>query len=133
VFVSHSGDDAWVAEQIARRIGDCGAFAFLDLKHIAAGDNFKERIHEEISQCDELLALYTPWSVTRAWVAHEIGMAAGMSKRTVCVFYMVDTDDFKAREGGLGPLDGLNIVQLNNIDTYFQAVRKRVALENRVR
>jgi hypothetical protein len=29
VFVSHAGDDVWVAEQIARNIEDCGATAFI--------------------------------------------------------------------------------------------------------
>ena len=61
VFVSHSGDDIWVAEQIARCIEDCGAEAFLDRRDIAAGDNFKQRIQEEIASCDELLAVFTPW------------------------------------------------------------------------
>ncbi|WP_424131999.1 toll/interleukin-1 receptor domain-containing protein [Roseiarcus sp.] len=46
VFVSHSGDDIWVAEQIARLIEDCGADAFLDRRDIAAGDDFRERIRK---------------------------------------------------------------------------------------
>lgn len=83
VFVSHGGDDSWVAGQIARRIEDCGADAFLDTRDIAAGDNFKARIHEEIPKCDELLALFTPWSRRRAWVRHEIGMADVLKKRIV--------------------------------------------------
>jgi hypothetical protein len=57
VFVSHAGDDIWVAEQIARNIEDCGATAFLDRRDIVAGDNFKRRLREEIAKCDELLAL----------------------------------------------------------------------------
>jgi hypothetical protein len=81
VFVSHSGDDIWVAEQIAKRIEDCGASTFLDRRDIAAGDNFKERIRDEIPKCEELLALFTPWSRRRAWVRHEIGLADAFRKR----------------------------------------------------
>jgi hypothetical protein len=126
VFVSHAGDDVWVAEQIARRIEDCGATAFLDRRDIVAGDNFKNRIHDEIPKCDELLALFTPWSRRRAWVRHEIGMADILNKRIVCVFYKVTIADFDPDEDGLGPLDGLNIVDLNDLEAYFKALKKRV-------
>jgi len=125
VFVSHAGDDIWVAEQIAKSIDECGASSFLDRRDIAAGDNFKQRIHEEIAACDELLALFTPWSRRRAWVRHEIGMADFLKKRIVCIFYKVTIADFRDDEDGLGPLDGLNIVDINNLSTYFKALRRR--------
>ncbi len=126
VFVSHAGDDAWVAKQIARCVEDRGASAFLDRRDIVAGDDFKKRIHEEIPKCDELLALFTPWSRRRAWVRHEIGMADILKKRIVCVFYKVSIADFHPDEDGLGPLDGLNIIDLNNLNSYFEALKKRV-------
>lgn len=126
VFVSHGGDDAWVAEQIARFVEDCGASAFLDRRDIIAGDDFKNRIHEEIPKCDELLALFTPWSRRRAWVRHEIGMADILKKRIECVFYKASVADFDPDEDGLGPLDGLNIIDLNNLGANFEALKKRV-------
>jgi TIR domain len=126
VFVSHSGDDLWVAEQIAKCIEDCGATAFLDRRDIAAGDNFKDRIRNEIPRCEELVALFTPWSRKRAWVRHEIGMADALRKRIVCVFYKVTIADFDPQEDGVGPLDGLSVIDLNDLSTYFQALRKRV-------
>jgi hypothetical protein len=125
VFVSHSGDDAWVAEQIARRVEESGAEAFLDRRDIPAGDDFKARIHAEIPKCNELLALFTPWSRRRAWVRHEIGMADMLKKRIVCVFYKVTVADFLADEDGLGPLDGLNNIDINKMETYFTALRRR--------
>jgi hypothetical protein len=126
VFVSHAGDDIWVAEQIARLIEDCGASAFLDRRDIVAGDNFRERIHQEMPNCDELLALFTPWSRKRAWVRHEIGMADALKKRIVCVFYKVDIADFDPLEDGMGPLEQLNVIPLNELNKYFQALRKRI-------
>jgi hypothetical protein len=126
VFVSHSGDDIWVAEQIARLIEDCGATAFLDRRDIAAGDDFRERIREEIAKCDELLALFTPWSRKRAWVRHEIGMADVLRKRVVCVFYKVAITDFDPQEDGMGPLERLNIIGLNDFGKYLQPLRNRV-------
>jgi len=126
VFVSHAGDDIWVAEQIARSIEAFGATAFLDRRDIAVGDNFRRRLYEEIGRCDELLALFTPWSRRRAWVRHEIGMADALKKRIVCVFYKVTIADFQGDENGLGPLDGLNTIEINNLHTYFRALRRRV-------
>lgn len=113
VFVSHASDDLWVAEQVAGAIESCGATTFLDRRDIAAGDKFKERIKEEIPKCNELLALFTPWSRRRTWVRHEIGMADVLGKRIVCVFYKVSVADFDADEDGLGPLDDLNIIDIN--------------------
>jgi hypothetical protein len=126
VFVSHSGDDIWVAEQISRLIEDCGASAFLDRRDIVAGDNFRERIRQEIQNCEELLALFTPWSRKRAWVRHEMGMADALKKRIVCVFYNVAIANFNPQEDGIGPLEQLNIVQLNDLSKYFRALRKRI-------
>ena len=121
VFVSHSGDDVWVAEQIARHIEDAGATTFLDRRDIAAGDDFKAPIRQEIPTCDELLALFTPWSRRRAWVRHEIGMADALGKRIVCVFYKVSTRDFARDEDGLAPLSDLNI----SISTRSMPISKR--------
>lgn len=125
VFVSHGGEDTWVASQIALGIEQAGATAFLDRRDIAAGDNFKRRIHEEIPKCNELLALFTPWSRRRAWVRHEIGMADILKKRIVCIFYKVTVADFLADDDGLGPLDELNNIDINDLPTYFKALRRR--------
>jgi len=126
VFVSHSGDDAWVAAQLARCVEDCGALAFLDRRDIAAGDKFHKRIRDEIRKCDELLALFTPWSRRRAWVRHEIGMADALEKRIVCVFCKVSVADFEPEDDGLASLSELNIIDLNNFGAYLQALKERV-------
>lgn len=126
VFVSHAGDDLWVARQIARCLEEVGVSCFLDRRDIEAGDNFKARIKVEMPKCDELVALFTPWSRNRAWVRHEIGMADQLDKRIVCVFYKVKTKDFAKDADGLGPLDDLNVVDINSLDAYIAAVATRV-------
>lgn len=125
VFISHSGDDIWVARQLSAAVEHVGATTFLDVRDIAHGDNFNSRILEEMPTCEELLALFTPWSRQRPWVRHEIGMAAVLRLRIVCVFYHVTIADFTQAEGGLGPIDGLNMVDINAIDTYLEALSKR--------
>lgn len=84
VFVSHSKQDKWLASQIARRITDCGATTFLDETDIPSGANFKEIINREISGCQELVALFTPWSAQRFWVWAEVGAAWGTGQASCC-------------------------------------------------
>jgi hypothetical protein len=42
------------------------------------------------------------------------------------VFYKVTIADFQSDEDGLGPLDGLNTIELNNLTAYLNALRRRV-------
>ena len=128
VFVSHAGDDNWLAQQIANGIEGCGATAFLDRRDITAGDDFKARIRDEMPRCQELLALFTPWSRTRAWVRHEIGMADALGKRIVCVLYKVSLDDFRRDGDGLGPLEVLNMIDINGLDGYFKSLTMRAGV-----
>jgi hypothetical protein len=110
---------------MARCIEDCGCSTFLDRRDIAAGDDFKRRIREEIPRCEELIALFTPWSRRRAWVRHEIGMADMLEKRIVCVFYKVTNADFASDEDGMGPLSDLNVIDINCSSDYFSALKSR--------
>jgi hypothetical protein len=54
-------------------------------------------------------------------------MADVLRKRIVCVFYKVTIADFQADEDGLGPLDGLNTIEINNLNAYFKALRRRAS------
>lgn len=126
VFISHSGDDIWLACQIAAAVESVGAKTFLDVRDISHGSDFGKRINEEMPTCRELLALFTPWSRNRRWIAHEMGMADALKLRIVPIFYHVKIQDFPAEEGGLGPLNGISIVDINDLDTYLKALRRRV-------
>lgn len=86
IFVSHGSDDSWIAAQIARRVQELGADTFLDETNIPKGANFRQIIHSEIAQSDEVIALFTPWSSKRSWVWIEIGAAWGQGKPIVAVF-----------------------------------------------
>ena len=54
--------------------------------------------------------------------------ADALKLRIVCVFYHVVPGDFGPSEGGLGPIDGLNVVDINSVSTYLKALAKRVKL-----
>jgi hypothetical protein len=75
VFISHAGEDTWIARQIAREIRECGARPFLDQADIHVGADFEEDIREFLDRADELVVLFTPWSLERPYVWAEIGAA----------------------------------------------------------
>ena len=130
IFISHSGDDIWVAEQLAKCLEECGAQTFLDRRDIHVGDDFKAKIRKEIPTCNELVALFTPWSLKRHWVRHEIGMADALDIRIVCIFYHVSLSDFDADEDGRGPLSDLDVIDLNVVGNYISQVKDRVEAKN---
>ena len=57
---------------------------------------------------------------------HEMGMADALNKRIVCIFYKVGVADFQNDEDGLGPVDGMNTIDINNVAQYFAELRERV-------
>ena len=126
VFLSHSKQDKWLASQIARRITDCGATTFLDETDIPSGANFKEIINREISECQELVALFTPWSVQRFWVWAEVGAAWGQGKRVVGVLYGLSIGKLEKIGGSRAVLEDINILDLNDFDRYLDELEKRV-------
>lgn len=127
VFISHSADDTWIAEQIARAAEDAGCSTFLDVKNIPKGADFKEAVRREISQSNELLALFTPWSAKRSWVWIEMGAAWSQGKRVVAIFHRMSVGELRAGDQGAGFLEDINAVELNELSTYLAELRERAA------
>jgi len=133
VFVSHSGEDTWVARQIARGIAASGAQPFLDEADIDVGAEFEEDIREFLEQADELLVLITPWSLRRPYVWAEIGAAWIRRIPIVVVLYGFSASDFQALPNAPVFLKKRDMIHLNEIDQYFDQLGTRVSsgrLEN---
>jgi len=126
VFVSHGSDDSWLAGQIAKEIKEAEAEPFLDETHIPKGANFKKRLHEEIADSSELLALFTPWSMKRSWVWIEIGAAWIREIPIVAVFYGMSVNDLEESGQGKAILEDINILALNEFTTYLKELASRV-------
>jgi TIR domain-containing protein len=119
VFVSHSGEDTWVARQIAREIECLSARPFLDEADIDVGAEFEEDIRQSLDQADELLALFTPWSLQRPYVWAEIGVAWIRQIPIVVVLHGLSITDFQAQPNAPIFLKKRDIIRLNDIDQYF--------------
>lgn len=128
VFVSHSSRDTWVALRIANEIEKCGATAFLDEVHIQKGDDFEEEILKAEESCTELLVLLTPWALKRSYIWLEIGFFRRGRKRIVGVLHGLTPIDLTADQNVGVLLNKLDLVDLNDLDTYFAQLRTRASV-----
>jgi hypothetical protein len=126
VFISHSSIDTWVARQVARYVEALGASTFLDEADIEFGDDFEERILDAARASDELLVLLTPWALRRPYIWLEIGAVWGLGRRIVGVLHGLTPNELVTQEGTPALLKRIDLVELNNIDSYFEQLKRRV-------
>lgn len=126
VFVSHFSRDTWLARQIARHVQAAGAESFLDEADIEAGEDFEARILQTLDSCSELLVLLTPWSIMRPYIWMEIGAAWGQRKRIVGILYGITAQELGAKNGSPALLKRVSLLEINNLDRYFQELGRRV-------
>ncbi len=126
VFVSHSGEDTWVAKQIAREIEGCGAEAFLDETEIDAGADFEEDIRKFLEHAHELVVLLTPWALERPYVWIELGAAWGRRIPIVALLLGITPSELQNRPGVPVLLKKRDLLQLNDIEAYLKQLRMRV-------
>ena len=127
VFISHASTDAWVARQIESKARFCGAETFLDCEHIEHGDDFEEKIIDAAADCTELVVLFTPAARDRKYVWMEIGMFLGARKRIVGILYGVKKEEISSDQFTPVALKRIDSVDLNDIDTYFDELSRRVS------
>lgn len=127
VFISHSSVDTWIARQIARHLEECGAKAFLDEADIEYGDDFEERILAAAKSSTELLVLLTPWAIKRPYIWLEIGAVWGQGKRIVGVLHGLSANELVTQEGTPALLKRIDLVEINNIDSYFEQLSSRIS------
>ena len=100
IFVSHSGQDTWVAKQIAREIETrARATPFLDEAQVDTGADFEEDILNFLERAHELVVLLTPWALERPYVWAEIGAAWGRRIPIVALLLGITPTELQARPG----------------------------------
>lgn len=126
VFISHSGQDTWVARQIAREVAALGASPFLDEASIELGADFETEILASLNQADELVVLLTPWALQRPYVWAELGVAWGRGVPIVALLLGITTAEMQAQPGLPVFLKKRNVIDLNEIDRYLAELRARM-------
>jgi hypothetical protein len=130
VFISHSGQDTWVAKQIAREIEARGAVAFLDEAQVDAGADFEEDILKFLERAHELVVLLTPWALERPYVWAEIGAAWGRRVPIVALLLGITPTELQTRPGIPVLLKKRDLLQLNDIEVYLEQLQARVQRHN---
>jgi len=90
VFISHSAKDKWIAVQLDRMIQERKVTTFRDDRDIEGGAAIAEAIRVQMSECDEMLVLWTPQAINSVWVMQEVGMAFGMELHIVPIRYLTE-------------------------------------------
>lgn len=132
VFISHSGTDTWVAKQIESHLKNAGADTFLDAANIEVGDLFEEKIAAELKTSDELVVLFTPWSLKRRYVWMEIGAAVfSLNLRIIVALHGLTEKEILGDRNMPAKIKSTDIILLNDIDNYFGQLQKRVTLSTK--
>jgi hypothetical protein len=126
VFISHSSKDLWLAQQIEKGIKNCKAKTFLDAADVEAGDTFDEVILKHLKTSNELLVLFTPWSLQRPYIWMEIGAAWAKGLRITGITHSVTIDEIISKTEIPNVIKKSNIIDINSIDKYFAQLKKRV-------
>jgi hypothetical protein len=120
VFLSHATHDKFIAKVLCDKIEELGAATFRDDRDIEGGDAIPAAIQANIRDSDELLVLLTPQSSGREWVLIEIGIAIGVQRRIVPVFYHIDPKDVP------GIIKDNRGFHLNDLGDYLEDLRNRI-------
>lgn len=71
IFISYARDDSKKARLIAKKCSEFGYDAFLDEERISWGENWQERIEEEIQSCDIAIVIISSHSFSSEWARKE--------------------------------------------------------------
>lgn len=125
-FISHSGEDTWIAKKLSLECGKAGAETFLDEAQIAVGANFESDILTALRSANELLVLITPWALSRPYVWLEIGAAWYKGIPIIVLLLGVTASEFQEKANIPVELKKRNLLPLNNVDRYILELTERV-------
>lgn len=126
VFISHAGEDTWIASRIAERCEKLGATTFLDEKQIAIGADFEADILAALKTSQEFLLLATPWSLKREYVWLELGGAWRGELYIVALLLGVTATQIQSKTRVPSILKKRNLIALNAVDRYFDELARRI-------
>jgi hypothetical protein len=120
VFISHSSRDKWIAERMAEKIEAAGADYWLDTRDLPGGGNIRAEISKGVSDCQEVIILFSPSSKDSQWVGYEIGAADSKRRYLTPILNNVQYNEVTL-------MHGIKAIELNDFDQYLGELRKRVA------
>jgi hypothetical protein len=109
-FISHSGEDKHIAEELVRCINEKGKTCYMAALELKPGDKWADEIRDAIERSRGLLLLITPRSINKPWILIETGSAWLLRKKIVPVLNLVSPSEIEK-------IDILRNYQAHVIDT----------------
>jgi hypothetical protein len=125
VFVSHAGEDTWVAARVAEAVASAGGSPFMCLVDGDVTADFEAQMFERLRSCQELVVLLTPSSIGKPYVMAEVAVAASRDLPMGVLCYGVDPDALRRDETTPLFLVRKTLLRLNEIDRYLDGLRRR--------
>jgi TIR domain len=125
VFISHSGQDTWIAEKLSSDCERADASTFLDEARIAIGAKFEDEILEALRKADEIVVLITPWALERSYVWLEIGAAWLRGIPIIVILLGISAKEFQEKLNVPIALKERNLIPLNQCSRYISELRQR--------
>ena len=130
VFISHASEDLALATWVAGLLDEDLVQYFLDHRHLAAGDDFRETIRSRMQLSNEFLWLLTPDAMRSPWLAVELGMALAFKVRIVPMLHRISVEQFNAYARWQGLVTNLTMASIERFDAYRKELMDRVLLYN---
>jgi formylglycine-generating enzyme required for sulfatase activity len=103
IFISYARKDAEFAQKINSDLRDRGIPTWIDEIGIRAFEDWPKRIAKAIKECEALLVVLSPESMSSSWVERELAYADSNGKRVLPIVYQ-ECDlpaDFELRFGNV--------------------------------
>ena len=94
------------------------------------GEDFEENILSFLEKAHELLVLLTPWALDRPYVWAELGAAWGRRIPIVGILHGMTPTELQSKPGIPVFLKKRDLVDINEIELYFQQLKLRVAADS---
>jgi hypothetical protein len=118
IFISHAGEDNFVAEKLREDAADLGAEPFLDRLKIQRGQGIDDEILKNLETTDELWALFTPSSLFRPYVWLEVGVAWCRRIHITPVLFALTEEELRREDRIPSVVKNLGMVDLNDTAAY---------------
>ena len=95
IYISHANaddDDILFVHRLALDLEAIGHFVFLDREPLGVGEQFADRIREEIAQTDCVLVVLTARAAESSWVQAELAFAESSGVPRIHLLRQVDSD-----------------------------------------
>lgn len=128
VFISHSDVDMVSARKLRNLLVQRANASVFTTEDLSAGEKWENKLRDQLSAADVVVALLTPTSVHSNWVLHEIGAAWALGKPIVPVITRRDVlNNMPVSLAHAQPIRMTDVENSENADKFLGAFQTSLA------